>query len=64
MRIGRKEIQAQPDGISLSGAFFETLNLLGILTREKLADSNSSAFQVGLDGVDDQALTAMGFRLD
>ena len=61
MRIGRKEIQTQPDGISLSGAFFETLNLLGILTREKLADTNSSAFQVGLDGVDDQALTAMGF---
>ena len=61
MRIGRKEIEAHPDGISLGGAFLETLNLVGVLNRKELADPNSSAFQVGLDMVDDQALTAMGF---
>ena len=34
---------------------------MGVLDREQLADPDSSAFQVGLDMVDDQALTSMGF---
>jgi hypothetical protein len=61
MRIGRAEIEANPDGISLGGAFLETLSLVGVLNRKELADPNSNAFQVGLDMVDDQALTSMGF---
>ena len=61
MRIGRSEIEVNPDGIYLGGAFLEALNLVGMLTREKLADPQSDAFQVGLDMVDEQALTAMGF---
>ena len=61
MRIGRAEIEARPDGISLGGAFLETLSLVGVLNRKELADPKSSAFQVGLDMVDDQALTSMGF---
>ncbi len=61
MRIGRTEIEANPDGISLGGAFLETLQLVGMLSREQLADPDTSAFQVGLDMVDDQALTSMGF---
>ena len=61
MRIGRSEIEANPDGIYLGGAFLETLSLVGMLTRDKMADPESDAFQVGLDMVDDQALTAMGF---
>ncbi len=61
MRIGRTEIDANPDGISLGGAFLESLSLVGLLNREDLADPNSSSFQVGLDMVDDQALTSMGF---
>lgn len=61
MRIGRKEIEANPDGLSLSGAFLETLSLVGALNREVLADTDSSSFQIGLDMADEQALTAMGF---
>lgn len=61
MRIGRAEIEANPDGIYLGGAFLETLNLAGILTREKLADPRSDAFQVGLDMADEQALTSTGY---
>ena len=61
MRIGRAEIEARPDGISLGGAFLETLSLVGVLNRKELADPKSSAFRVGLDMVDDQALTSMGF---
>ncbi|MCP4010402.1 MAG: twin-arginine translocation pathway signal protein [Proteobacteria bacterium] len=61
MRIGRAEIEANPDGISLGGAFLETLSVVGMLNRKELADPDSSTFQIGLDMVDDQALTAMGF---
>jgi len=39
----------------------ETLNLVGVLTREELANPQSRGLQVGLDMVDDQALSAMGF---
>ena len=61
MRIGRTEIEANPDGIYLGGAFLEALSLVGVLNREVLADPHSSAFQIGLDMADEQALTAMGF---
>jgi len=49
MRIGRREIEANPDGISLQGAFLEVLNAAGILTRETIADPSTAAFQQGLD---------------
>ncbi|MBT6678666.1 MAG: twin-arginine translocation pathway signal protein [Rhodospirillaceae bacterium] len=61
MRIGRTEIEANPDGISLGGAFLETLSLAGILTRESLADTSSSAYRIGLEMSDEAAMSAMGF---
>lgn len=61
MRIGRSEIEANPDGIYLGGAFLEALHLVGLLSREQLADTESMAFQAGLDMADEQALTATGF---
>jgi hypothetical protein len=61
MRIGRTEIEANPDGISLGGAFLETLNLFGVLTRENLADPTSSSYQIGLDMIDEGAMSSMGF---
>jgi hypothetical protein len=61
MRIGRAEIEANPDGIALRGAFLETLSLAGILNRENLADPTSSAFQTGLAMFDEGAMTSMGF---
>ncbi len=48
MRIGKAEILANPDGIDLGGAFLETLNLMGLMTRESLADPESTAFAEGL----------------
>lgn len=47
MRIGKSEINAQPDGIDLGGASLELLNLAGVMTRETLLDPNSSAYQQG-----------------
>ncbi len=61
MRIGRTEIEANPDGISLGGPFLETLSLAGILTREHLADPASSSYGIGLDMIDEGAMTSMGF---
>lgn len=61
MRIGRGEIEANPDGLSLGGPLLETLSLVGVLNRKELADPSSSSFQIGLDMADEQALTAMGF---
>ena len=49
MRIGKAEIEANPDGIDFGGPFLEALNRFGVLTRETLADVNSSAYQQGLD---------------
>ncbi len=61
MRIGRNEIEANPDGISLGGAFLEGLSLLGMLSKKELADPSSRSFQIGLDMADEQAMTSMGF---
>lgn len=61
MRIGRAEIEANPDGISIGGPFLEALGILGVVSREAMADPNSSSFQIGLDMADEQAQTAMGF---
>ncbi|MEM6846752.1 MAG: twin-arginine translocation pathway signal protein [Pseudomonadota bacterium] len=47
MRIGKSEIEASPDGIDLGGAMLETLNMVGVLTRETLADPESQAFAQG-----------------
>ena len=49
MRIGHSEIDANPDGLALSGPFMETLVLAGQLDREQLADPSSTAFKKGLD---------------
>ena len=61
MRIGRAEIEANPDGIALGGAFLEALSLIGVLTRKSLADPASRSYQIGLDMIDEGAMTSMGF---
>ncbi len=49
MRIGKAEIEANPDGIDLGGPFLETLRLFGLLSRKQLGDPTSAAFQQGLE---------------
>jgi hypothetical protein len=48
MRIGKSEIEANPDGIDLGGPFLDTLKLFGALDREQLADPASDAFAHGM----------------
>lgn len=46
-RLGKAEIEANPDGIDFSGPFFETLILAGMLTREGSLDPDSTEFAQG-----------------
>jgi hypothetical protein len=43
-RLGKREINANPDGISISGAMLEALILAGMLTREGQSDPESAEF--------------------
>lgn len=61
MRIGRSEIEANRDGISLGGPFLEALSVAGFLTRETLSDPNSGAYKSGLDMFESAAMTSMAF---
>jgi len=45
LRIGKAQINANPDGIDVGGAFLDTLALTGILTREGQLDTGSFAFK-------------------
>jgi len=46
-RIGHKEVDANPDGIDLSGPIFETLRLTGLFTRENAMDRDSMSYKSG-----------------
>lgn len=61
MRIGRAEIETNPDGIDLSGPFLEALALAGALTRETLADPDSMAYATGEDMYEAMIFSARGF---
>lgn len=61
MRIGKAEIEANPDGIDFSGPLFETLHLTGMMTREGLLDPTSSMFEQGKTALAENALTGMAY---
>lgn len=49
MRIGADEVDANPDGLVLTGPKMEALKMLGVLDRTSLADPSSTAFKTGLE---------------
>lgn len=59
-RIGRAEVDANPDGIDFTGPLFETLAATGLMTRETVLDPTSQAYKSGLDAVYANSDTAMG----
>ncbi|MEM6384774.1 MAG: twin-arginine translocation pathway signal protein [Pseudomonadota bacterium] len=59
-RIGKREVNANPDGIDFSGPLFETLHLTRMMTREATSDTSSTAYQSGVDAVISNATSAMG----
>lgn len=58
-RIGKREIEANPDGIDFSGPLFETLALTGQFNREIALDPTSQAYAQGVGAVLENADTAM-----
>jgi nitroreductase len=53
IRIGHAEVDANPDGVDLSGPLIETGALVGAVNRESLADPSSSAYAQGRDGLNE-----------
>lgn len=61
MRIGAREIAANPDGIALEGGMIEIGARLGLVTRTALADPTSIAFKQGLELYEKMAMSARAF---
>ena len=61
MRIGKAEVARNPDGIDLSGGMMEVLAATGFMTRENLADPNSTASRSGHDMYRKMILATPGF---
>lgn len=60
MRIGKAEINANPDGIDIGGsAFLDAAALAGLISRKELADPTSEGFKFGLDMYEEMMFTAM-----
>ncbi|MCA3445002.1 MAG: twin-arginine translocation pathway signal protein [Rhodobacter sp.] len=59
-RIGRNEVDANPDGIDFSGPMFEVMGATGLFSREAALDTTSQAYKAGIDAVLANADTAMG----
>jgi hypothetical protein len=60
-RIGRREVEANPDGIDFAGPAFEAMARTGLFTREAAADTSSIAYEQGLAAVFANTDTAMGY---
>jgi hypothetical protein len=59
-RIGRDEVDANPDGIEFTGPMFEVMAATGLFTRASAMDPTSQAYQAGLAAVFANTDTAMG----
>lgn len=60
-RIGKAEVEKNPDGISFTGLLFDTLALFGQFTQEKALDKKSSTYAQGMSILLENTETAMGF---
>jgi hypothetical protein len=61
MRIGKKEIEQNPDGIDLGGPFMEGLHAFGQLSREQMLDQKSMSFVKATEMLKEKMNSAMGF---
>ena len=58
-RIGKKEVEKNPDGIDFTGRMFELLSTFGLFSREAALDTDSTAFKSGKKSVLENTETAM-----
>jgi hypothetical protein len=61
MRIGPAEVNQHRDGLTLEGPVMGLGHLVGVVTREALADPDSAAFRQGLDMFRARAASARAF---
>jgi len=61
MRVGRKAVRANPDGISIEGPLMEILNVTGAMSPKALSDHDSPAFKQGLKMYLDGIASATSF---
>jgi hypothetical protein len=61
MRIGRAEVEANPDGITLVGPLMEGLAMAGFLDRAAMLDTSSATFRAQVNALRPQFDTAMAF---
>lgn len=61
IRIGKGEIEANPDGIDLGGPLMEALKAAGQLERDQMLDMNSATFKNSLAAYEEPFATSMGF---
>ncbi|PWE16350.1 twin-arginine translocation pathway signal protein [Marinicauda salina] len=61
MRIGKAEINANPDGIALQGPAIEAMAAAGMVTRSAMMDPESTAFRQGVTMYEEQAAGTPAF---
>ncbi len=61
MRVGRKAVRANPDGISIEGPLMEILNVTGAMSQTALSDHDSPTFKQGLKMYLDGIASATSF---
>ena len=61
MRLGARAVDANPDGIDLTGRFTEAFIAAGFLSEETLLDPGSRAYQAGFDYNEGLCQTAMAY---
>jgi len=61
MRIGKAEIEANPDGLVLDSPFMNAMYDLGLISREQIGDPASSAYKQGFDMLRPAFGTAMAY---
>jgi len=61
MRIGKSEIETNPDGISIGGPFLEALALAGQLSREQFTRPGTMAYNASADRYRPILASSMGY---
>lgn len=60
-RIGKAEVNANPDGLDFSGPMWDMLRIAGLFSREEAMDRDGFSYRSGLDMVRDTARTGVAY---
>ena len=63
LRIGKKEIEANPDGIDLGGPMMDSLALVGLMSREAAADPQNPGTRAAIEETTASIESASGMAL-